>query len=338
LKYRPLGRTGLQVSELGFGCGSVGGLLIRGDQREMLSTVEHAIELGVNYFDTASIYGDGKSESNLGAVLQKLGTDVLVGTKVRLTATDMGHIHDAVKESVEGSLKRLEIDCIDLIQLHNPIGPKRDPGRGYVGLDDLQPVMLAFQSLQEQGKVRFYGINGLGETEALLQAVELAGVHSIQTCYNLINPSAGQEVPQGFPFQDFRQLMQKASENGIGVIAIRVLAGGALSGTDHRHPNAAKTVSPIASGRNYADDVAKSRMFRLLVELGYVGSLVEAAIRFVISNSAVSTALVGFSSIEQLDQAAEYVGKGPFPSKALRRIEEIWTLYPKVDSLPNRYS
>jgi len=58
---------------LGFGCGSVGGLLIRGDQREMLSTVEHAIELGVNYFDTASIYGNGKSESNLGAVLQKLG-------------------------------------------------------------------------------------------------------------------------------------------------------------------------------------------------------------------------------------------------------------------------
>jgi len=283
----------------------------------MLSTVEHAIELGVNYFDTA---------------------DVLVGTKVRLTASDMAHIHDAVMESAEGSLKRLKLDCIDLIQLHNPIGLQRDPERGYVGLDDLQPVTLAFQSLQEQGKVKFYGINGLGETEALLQAVESAEAHSIQTCYNLINPSASNKVPQGFPFQDFRQLMQKASKNGLGVIAIRVLAGGALSGTDHRHPNAAKTVSPIASGTNYADDIARSRMFRLLVELGYAGSLVEAAIRFAISNSAVSTALVGFSSLEQLDQAAEYVGKGPLPSKALRQIEEIWTRYPKVDSLPKRYS
>ncbi len=132
--------------------------------------------------------------------------------------------------------------------------------------------------------------------------------------------------------------MQKASRNGLGVIAIRVLAGGALSGTDHQHPNAAKTVSPIASGRDYADDVARSGMFRFLVEIGYASSLVEAAIRFAISNSAVSTALVGFSSLEQLDQAAEYVGKGPLPSKALRQIEEIWTLYPKADSLPKRYS
>jgi aryl-alcohol dehydrogenase-like predicted oxidoreductase len=297
----------------------------------MLRTVERAIELGVNYFDTASIYGDGKSESSLGAVLRELGVDALVGTKVRLSAFDMGRIPDAVMESVEGSLRRLRLDCIDLIQLHNPIGLYRDPERGYVGLDDLEPVMLAFQSLQEQGKAKFCGINGLGEVEALLQGVELAGAQSIQICYNLINPSAGQKVPEGFPFQDFCQLMQKASQNGMGVIAIRVLAGGALSGTGDRHPNADESVSPIASGRNYADDVARSGMFRFLVEQGYVGSLVEAAIRFVLSNSAVSTALVGFSSLEQLDQAAEYVAKGPLRSKVLKQIEEVWPIYPKAD-------
>jgi len=332
LKYRPLGRTGLHVSELGFGCGSVGGLLVRGERGEMLRTVKRAIELGVNYFDTASIYGDGKSESSLGAVLRELGEDALVGTKVRLSPLDMGRIPDAVMESVEGSLRRLRLDRVDLIQLHNPIALCRDPERGFVGLDDLEPVMLAFQSLQEQGKVKFCGINGLGETEALFQAVELAGAQSIQLCYNLINPSAGNKVPQGFPFQNFHQLMQRASENGMGVIAIRVLAGGALSGTDHRHPKAAKTVSPIASGRNYADDVTRSRMFQFLVEQGYVGSLIEAAIRFVISNSAVSTALVGFSSLEQLDYAAECVAKGPLPSKALKQIEEVWPMYAKAGS------
>ncbi|MFB0503432.1 MAG: aldo/keto reductase [Candidatus Bathyarchaeia archaeon] len=330
MKYRPLGRTGLHVSELGFGCGGVGGLFVRGERCEMLRTVERAIELGVNYFDTASIYGDGKSESSLGAVLRKLGVDALVGTKVRLSASDMGRIPDVVMESVEGSLKRLRLDCVDLIQLHNPIGLYRDPEQGYVGLDDLEPVMLAFQSLQEQGKVKFCGINGLGETEALLQAVELAGAQSIQICYNLINPSAGHKVPQGFPFQDFCQLMQKASENGMGVIAMRALAGGALSGTDHRHPNASESVSPIASGRHYADDVAISRMFQFLVEQGYVDSLVEAAIRFVISNSAVSTALIGFSSLEQLDYAAECVAKGPLPSKALKQTAGVWPLYPKA--------
>jgi aryl-alcohol dehydrogenase-like predicted oxidoreductase len=290
----------------------------------MVHTIERAIELGVNYFDTASIYGDGTSESNLGAVLQELETDVLVGTKVRLSAADMENIQDAVLNSVNTSLKRLRLDCIDLIHLHNPISLHRDPKRSSVGLKDLKQAILAFQSLQKQGKVKFYGINGLGETKAVHHAVEVTGAHSIQTCYNLINPSAGQAVPQSFPFQDFSQLITQASKNGMGVIAIRVLAGGALSGTTQRHPNAAKTVSPIATSTDYAQDVTRAQMFQFLVEQGYTDSLVEAAIRFTISNSTISTALVGFSNIEQLEQAAEYVAKGPLPTKPLKQIEKIW--------------
>jgi len=324
VKYRPFGRTGLRVSELGFGCGSVGGLLVRGDRREMMHTVERAIELGVNYFDTASIYGDGTSESNLGAVLQELGANVLVGTKVRLSTSDMENIRDAVLESVEASLKRLRLDCVDIIHLHNPISLQRDPERNAVGLNDLKQVMQAFQFLQEEGKVKFYGINGLGETEALHHAVNVTGAYSIQTCYNLINPSAGQTAPQSFPFQDFDQLMNQASKHGLGIIAIRVLAGGALSGTVQRHPNAAKTVSPIATSKDYSHDVTQAQMFRFLVKQGYTDSLVEAAIRFAISNSAVSTALIGFSNLEQLEQATEYVTKGPLPTKPLKQIEEIW--------------
>jgi len=76
MEYRPLGRTGLSVSVLGFGCGSVGGLMVRGDRAEMVRAVSRAIELGINYFDTARIYGDGKSESNLGSVLREVGVDV----------------------------------------------------------------------------------------------------------------------------------------------------------------------------------------------------------------------------------------------------------------------
>jgi L-galactose dehydrogenase/L-glyceraldehyde 3-phosphate reductase len=139
----------------------------------------------------------------------------------------------------------------------------------------------------------------------------------------LINPSAGQTVPQNFPFQNFSQLMNQASKHGMGVIAIRVLAGGALSGTVKRYPNAAKTVSPIATSKDYAQDVTQAQMFRFLVEQGYTDSLVEAAIRFAISNSAVSTALIGFSNLKQLEQAAEYVAKGPLPNQLLKQIEEI---------------
>ena len=84
MKYRILGRTGLKVSELGFGCGSIGGLLVRGEYPMMRRAVARALELGITYFDTASLYGDGQSEVNLGAVLRELRADPIVGTKVRL--------------------------------------------------------------------------------------------------------------------------------------------------------------------------------------------------------------------------------------------------------------
>ena len=83
MKYRNLGKTGLKVSELGFGCGSIGGLMVRGERKDQLRVVTRAIESGINYFDTARIYGDGQSETNLGQVLKELKSDVVVGTKVQ---------------------------------------------------------------------------------------------------------------------------------------------------------------------------------------------------------------------------------------------------------------
>ena len=328
MRYRRLGRTGLQVSELGFGTGSMGGLMVRGDYREMVETVARSVELGVNYFDTARDYGDGRSESNLGAVLRELRADVYVGTKVRLAASEMEHIEKAVIESVESSLRCLKRDYVDLIQLHNPIGVQRQPDRGYVGVDDLEPVFLAFEALQRKGEIRHWGITCLGETEALRQAVDLQRGHTLQTCYNLLNPSALYRVPDEFPFQDYGRLIDRVSGNDVGVIAIRVLAGGALSGTSCRHPNADPDLPPIGTGRTYAEDVELARKFTFLVRRGYAGNLAEAAIRFAISNTAISTALVGFSSLEQLNQAAEAVATGPLPREALRQItEETWKLY-----------
>ena len=91
MRQRPLGRSGLTVSEIGFGCGNVGGLLIRGERSEQLRAVDRAIELGITYFDTAAQYGDGVSEQNLGAALRELRPDVLVGTKLGLTPADLGN-------------------------------------------------------------------------------------------------------------------------------------------------------------------------------------------------------------------------------------------------------
>jgi aryl-alcohol dehydrogenase-like predicted oxidoreductase len=293
----------------------------------MVRAVARAIELGINYFDTARIYGDGQSELNLGLVLRELQADVLVGTKVRLTAAEMENIPVAIAESVEGSLRRLGRAQVDLIQLHNSIALHRRPERGWMGVEDVEPVIQAFRALQVQGKVRFWGLNGLGETEAIRQAIAAGQADTIQTCYNLLNPTAGRAIPAGFPFQDYRQLIDRAAEQDMGLIAIRILAAGALSGTVERHPVAAQSVDPIASGDNLQQDAERAKTFNFLVEEGYAGSLVEAAIRFVLSNSKISTALVGLSSLDQLEQAVAAAAKGPLPAAALDRLPGIWASF-----------
>ncbi|MGA2958002.1 MAG: aldo/keto reductase [Thermodesulfobacteriota bacterium] len=325
MKYNSLGRTGLRVSQLGFGCGSIGGLLVRGDYPVMREVVSRAIELGIDYFDTAPIYGNGQSEVNLGAVLRELKSDVLIGTKVRLKSEELDQIGDAVIRSVEGSLRRLSRASVDLIQLHNRIGIQRQPERDQVGIPDLDAVRGAFEALQQQGKVRFWGITGLGVSEALYETVATGGFQTIQVPYNLLNPSAGMSVPPAFPFQDYGQLIKRAAQQGMGVIAIRILAGGALSGTPARHPVASQSVNPIASEQAYSADVARAQRYTFLVEDGRVSNLVEAAIRFVVSKPGVSTALLGISSRDQLEQAVEYVERGPLSGDALEHIRATWS-------------
>src|ERR1700732_1922199 len=122
MEMRVFGRTGMQLPVLGFGCGAVGGLMVRGDPLDQERTVGRAIAAGVNYFDTAVQYGNGESEKNLGRVLQKLKPDeAIVGNKIRLPSADFGRIDEAITTSLEGSLARLRRDQVDIFHLHNAI-------------------------------------------------------------------------------------------------------------------------------------------------------------------------------------------------------------------------
>jgi L-galactose dehydrogenase/L-glyceraldehyde 3-phosphate reductase len=122
MQLRVFGRTGMQLSVLGFGCGAVGGLMVRGDPADQERTVARAIAAGLNYFDTAVQYGNGESEKNLGRVLHELKpVNIFVGTKVRLPPDDFGRIADAVTKSLEGSLARLRLERVDILHLHNAI-------------------------------------------------------------------------------------------------------------------------------------------------------------------------------------------------------------------------
>src|SRR5713226_10317023 len=234
MESRSLGKTGLTVSTLGVGCGNVGGLIIRGTPAEREGGVARAMEVGVKYVEAAAAYGDGESERNLGQELKGLRAQVHVGTKFRLDPRDLADIPGAIARSLDESLRRLGMERVDLFQLHNRIEPARGAGALSLG-DVLGEVVPTVQKLRQQGKVGFCGITALGETTALHRAIDAGALDTAQVCYNLLNPSAGLAVPPGFPAQDFDGLLGRARQARVGVIVIRALAAGALSGRSEEH-------------------------------------------------------------------------------------------------------
>jgi L-galactose dehydrogenase/L-glyceraldehyde 3-phosphate reductase len=323
MQLRTFGRTGMQLSVLGFGCGAVGGIMVRGDPADQQRTVARAIAAGVNYFDTAVQYGDGESERNLGRVLQDLKpANVVVGTKVRVPEADFGRIADAVTKSLEGSLARLRLDRVDILHLHNPITAQGN-GAALGVRQVLDEVVPAFERLRRQGKIRFLGITAVGDTAALRQVVDSNAFDSAQIVYNMLNPSAAETLPANYPAQDYGRLFEHTRAAGVGVVGIRVLAGGALSGSAERHPIASPPPEPIGSAMRYDADIDRARRLLPLVREGFAGSLTEAATRFAISHPAMGTILVGMATPQQFDDALAAVEKGPLPQAALDRLAAL---------------
>jgi aryl-alcohol dehydrogenase-like predicted oxidoreductase len=323
MEMRVFGRTGMRLSVLGFGCGAVGGLMVRGDPNDQERTVARALGAGVNYFDTAVQYGNGESEKNLGRVLQKLKpADVFVGTKVRLPDADFGRIADAVTSSIEASLGRLRRDQVDIFHLHNAI-TETGGGQALSIQQVLGEVVPAFERLRQQGKTRFLGLTGVGDTAALHQAIDARAFDSAQVVYNMLNPSAAVVLPANYPAQDYGLLFDHTRAAGVGVIGIRVLAGGALSGSAERHPIASPPPEPIGSAMSYEADVARARRLMPLVEEGFAANLTEAATRFALSHPAIGTILVGMAAPQQFEDALAAVQKGPLAPAALARLTAL---------------
>ena len=317
MEMRMFGRTGIRLSVLGFGCGAVGGLMVRGDPPDQERTIARAIDAGVNYFDTAVQYGNGESEKNLGRILQKLKpANAVVGTKVRLPSASFGRIADAVAKSLDQSLTRLRRDRVDIFHLHNAI-TQAGGGEALSVQQVLVEVVPAFERLRQQGKTRFLGLTAVGETKALHQVIDAGAFDSAQVVYNMLNPSAARELPPNYPAQDYGRLFDHTKKAGVGVIGIRVLAGGALSGSTERHAIASPPPEPIGSAMNYEADVERARRLMPLVKEEFAASLTEAATRFAISHAAIGTILVGIATPQQFDEALAAVKKGPLPAAAL---------------------
>ena len=323
MEMRIFGRTGMQLSSLGFGCGAVGGLMVRGNPLDQERAIARAIEAGVNYFDTAVQYGNGELEKNLGRVLQDLKpANIAVGTKVRLPPADRERIADAITKSLEDSLTRLRLDRVDIFHLHNSI-TETGGGPALSVRQVMDEVVPTFQRLRQQGKTRFLGITAVGETAALHQVIDSRGFDSAQVVYNMLNPSAADALPPNYPAQDYGRLFNHTRAAGVGVIGIRVLAGGALSGSAERHPIASPAPEPIGSAMHYEADVTRAGRLMPLVTEGFAASLTEAATRFALSHPAIGTILVGTATPQQFEDALAAVQKGPLPQAALERLSAL---------------
>jgi aryl-alcohol dehydrogenase-like predicted oxidoreductase len=323
METRIFGRSGLRLSILGFGCGAVGGLMVRGSPADQDKAVGLALDTGVNYFDTAVQYGAGISEANLGRILAAYRpAGITVGTKVRVSSADTGAIAKTISDSLDGSLQRLKMDQIDIFHLHNPI--TQDGGGETLSIAQVRnEVIPAFESLRRSGKIRFLGITAIGDTKVLTQIIDAEPIHSTQVSYNMLNPSAAVALPPKYPAQDYGRLFDHTRKAGVGVIGIRVLAAGALSGTAERHPTASAPPEPIGSSHSYEMDLERAKRLMPLVTEGFADSLAEAATRFAISHEAMGTILVGIATIEQFEASLSAVSKGSLPQAALDRLAAL---------------
>src|SRR5262249_16654021 len=154
--------------------------------------------------------------------------NAIVGTKVRLPASEFGRVADAVTTALEGSLARLGLERVDIFHLHNEI-TETGGGAALSVRQVLDDVVPAFDRLRQQGKTRFLGIRAVGDTAALHQVISSRAFDSAQVVYNMLNPSAAEALPPNYPAQDYGRLFDDTQAAGVGVVGIRVLAGGALS-------------------------------------------------------------------------------------------------------------
>jgi aryl-alcohol dehydrogenase-like predicted oxidoreductase len=325
MQYRTIGKTGLRVSEIGFGCGNNAVLMVKAPHEDQVKAVRHALDAGINFFDTAFAYGLGKSEENLGRILHELGAQPVISTKIRLESEAVGDVKAATIRAVEAGLARLDRDRVDFVQLHTRVTLDQGMGKRFslTPKDVLGPngVIDGFKSMRDRGKVGFFGFSGLGDPKALHELVDSGEFHGFQCYYNLLNPSAGYAVPSAFSASDYGQILDRAAGKGMGAFVIRVLAAGALTADPSAGGGGSgQTLSP---GSDYPTD--RQRAEKVKVALGVDGkNLTQAAIRFALMNSKVSTVLVGFSNTTHIDDAVACSGAPPLSDDQIRKIKVLW--------------
>lgn len=324
MQYRVIPRTELRISEIGFGCGGNAGLMVRGSAADQQRVIARALELGVNYFDTSPDYGAGAAEQALGDALKAAGaSESIVTTKVEVRQRDLGDIAGHVERSARESLRRLGRDHIDILQIHNGPTAAHPPMQGgdyhHLWIDDFLGPQGAVEGLQrvlKAGIVSHVGFVCRGDDVAQVRALLDTGqFRIINVNYSLINPSANIAFPARAGERDHAGVLDVAKKSECGVAVFSPLAGGVLSDEGPTHALARER-------RDGGSSAERAAQFRLLTQSNR--SLAQAAYQFVLSHPGVTTAIGGFSSLDQLEEIVAVSGEPPLPAQAMAEIEKIW--------------
>jgi aryl-alcohol dehydrogenase-like predicted oxidoreductase len=315
MKYRELGRTGWKVSEISFGAWAIGGDWGSVDDRESMSALERAIDRGVNFIDTADVYGDGRSERLVAKLLKGRREEIHVATKAgrRLDPhTADGYNRKDLRRFVERSLKNLETDALDLLQLHCP------PTAVYYRPE----VFEALDEMVQEGKLRFYGVS-VEKVEEALKAIEFPNVQTVQIIFNVFR-----QRPADLFFE-------RAKLRSVGILARVPLASGLLTGKlksttsfaadDHRQYNRhgeSFDRGETFSGVDYEAALAAVEELRPLVPTGM--SMTQFALRWTLMFDAVTCAIPGAKTPAQAEENAAAADCAALPPATMQKLKSIY--------------
>jgi D-threo-aldose 1-dehydrogenase len=314
-----LGRTGLEISEVALGGGVTGGILINASEATRWAALQRAVAGGINWIDTAPLYGNGTSEETIGRHLAVLSPRPHVSTKVRLDRADMADIAGAIRRSLEQSLQRLQVERVALLQLHNQIG---------TGIGDRPPLSTrqvlgavadTFDLLKEEGLIQASGISAVGSTQACLEVIDSGRFDAAQVYYNAINPSAAwSRTAPDWRGQEFCGIMSACWRLNMGMLAIRVWAGGALAS-----PRPPERLAMMTSDTDLDNEVRCAAAVRAALGASH-GTPAQVALRFTLGNRDLSSRVLGITELAQLDEALAAVERGPLPPEGVAKLDQLW--------------
>lgn len=319
MKHRTFGRSGIKVSEVVFGAGAVGGILIHQDDATKREAIRRAIAGGINWIDTAAQYGNGKSEEALGWLLPEAGATPYVSTKFGLDVENLQDIPAQIEERLMASLARLKRSSVDVLQLHNRIGSK--PGGRVMTVEQIlgkNGVADGLERLREKGLIGHMGITAIGEAASVCEVIRSKRFDSAQVYYNLLNPSAGRSMPKAWTGQNMGGIIEACRANNVAVMAIRIFAAGIIA-TDERTGRE----SVLITDTSVAEDERKTKAVFGAIGTDQ-GTRAQIALRFVLANPDISCAVIGSAELHHIDEALQAAKLGPLSPHVLARLDALY--------------